>query len=148
MSIHNNRVSRRLRRQAGFTLIEILVVVVILGILAAAIVPQIMDKPEQARIAKTKTDIRSLETALDLYRLDNFTYPSTEQGLESLATKPVGSPEPKNWKAGGYIKALNPDPWGNPYKYLSPGSKAEIDIYSLGPDGTPSEDDIGNWQLN
>jgi general secretion pathway protein G len=129
-------------------LIEILVVVVILGILAAAIVPQIMDKPEQARVAKAKNDIRALETALDLYRLDNFRYPSTEQGLEALVEKPAGTPEPKNWKEGGYIKSLNPDPWGNEYRFLSPGSRAEIDVYSLGPDGVVSEDDIGNWALN
>jgi general secretion pathway protein G len=147
-SIHDNRAGRRSLSQAGFTLIEILVVVVILGILAAVIVPKIMDKPELARIAKAKTDVRALETALDLYRLDNFTYPTTDQGLEALVAKPAGSPEPKNWKAGGYIKTLNKDPWGNPYKYLYPGSKSEVDIYSLGPDGVPSDDDIGNWELN
>ncbi len=148
MPIRVNRVSPRALAQTGFTLIEILVVVVILGILAAVIVPKIMDKPEQARVAKAKTDIRSLETALDLYRLDNFSYPTTEQGLEALVTMPVGSPEPKNWKAGGYVKQLNKDPWGNPYKFLSPGAKSEIDLYSLGPDGVPSDDDIGNWELN
>lgn len=142
------RPSRRSTVQAGFTLIEILVVVVILGILAAAIVPQIMDKPEQARVAKAKTDIRALETALDLYRLDNFRYPTTDQGLEALVEKPAGTPEPKNWKEGGYVKTLNADPWGNEYLYLSPGSKGEIDVYSLGPDGVVSDDDIGNWALN
>jgi general secretion pathway protein G len=134
--------------QSGFTLIEILVVVVILSILAAAIVPQIMDQPEKARIAKAKNDVRSLESALDLYRLDNFAYPSTDQGLEALVTNPTGTPEAKHWKEGGYVKSLNPDPWGNDYRYLSPGSKAEIDIYSLGPDGVPSDDDIGNWKTN
>jgi len=148
MAITDNRVRRGPLGQAGFTLIEILVVVVILGILAAVIVPKIMDKPEQARVAKAKTDIRALETALDLYRLDNFAYPTTEQGLEALVTKPVGAPEPKNWKSGGYVKQLNKDPWGNPYKYLSPGAKSEIDLYSLGPDGVSSDDDIGNWELN
>lgn len=142
------RPRRRAPAQAGFTLIEILVVVVILGILAAAIVPQIMDKPEEARIAKAKNDIRALETALDLYRLDNFRYPSTEQGLDALVEKPAGTPEPKNWKEGGYVKSLNPDPWGTEYRYLSPGSKGEIDVYSLGPDGVVSDDDIGNWALN
>ena len=148
MPIRDNRVPPRLLGHTGFTLIEILVVVVILGILAAVIVPKIMDKPEQARIAKAKTDIRALETALDLYRLDNFAYPTTDQGLDALVTKPTGAPEPKNWKAGGYVKQLNKDPWGNAYKYLSPGAKAEIDLYSLGPDGVPSDDDIGNWELN
>lgn len=133
--------------QSGFTLIEILVVVVILSILAAAIVPQIMDQPEKARIAKAKTDVQALEAGLDLYRLDNFNYPSTDQGLEALVTKPTGTPEAKNWKDGGYVKTLHKDPWGNDYRYLSPGSKSAIDIYSLGPDGVSSDDDIGNWNV-
>ncbi len=132
----------------GFTLIEILVVIVILGILAAAIVPNIMDKPEEARIAKAKNDIAALESALNTYKLDNYSYPSTEQGLEALVSRPAGQPEPRNWNEGGYLtkKKLPVDPWGNPYRYLSPGARGTIDIYSLGPDGVPSEDDIGNWQ--
>lgn len=131
--------------QKGFTLIEIMVVVVILGILAAAVVPKIMSRPEQARIEKTRHDISALESSLNIYKLDNHFYPTTDQGLEALVSKPSGSPQPRNYKSGGYIKKLNPDPWGQDYQYLQPGSHGEFDLYSLGPDGQPSEDDIGNW---
>ena len=134
-------------KQRGFTLIEIMVVVVILGILAAAVVPKIMSRPEQARIEKAKHDIGALESALNIYKLDNYRYPSTDQGLESLVTKPSGSPQPKNYKKGGYIKKLNNDPWGNEYLYLFPGTHTDLDLYSLGPDGQPSDDDIGNWNI-
>ena len=133
--------------QRGFTLIEIMVVVVILGILAAAVVPKIMSRPEQARIEKAKHDIGALESALNIYKLDNYQYPSTDQGLESLVTKPSGSPQPRNYKKGGYIKKLNNDPWGNEYLYLYPGTHTDLDLYSLGPDGQPSDDDIGNWNI-
>lgn len=133
--------------QRGFTLIEIMVVVVILGILAAAVVPKIMSRPEQARIEKAKHDIGALESALNIYKLDNYQYPSTDQGLESLVTKPSGSPQPRNYKKGGYIKKLNNDPWGNEYLYLFPGTHTDLDLYSLGPDGQPSDDDIGNWNI-
>jgi len=133
--------------QQGFTLIEIMVVVVILGILAAAVVPKIMSRPEQARIEKAKHDITSLESALNIYKLDNYKYPSTDQGLEALVTKPSGSPQPRNYKNGGYIKRLNKDPWGVEYLYLFPGTHGELDLYSLGPDGQPSDDDIGNWNI-
>lgn len=132
---------------AGFTLIEVMVVVVILGILAAIIVPRIMDRPEQARVVKAKQDVRVLEAALQAYKLDNFTYPSTDQGLEALVHKPAGNPEPKHWKAGGYITRLPKDPWGNAYRYLTPGVHGEIDVYSTGPDPQNSDDDIGNWNL-
>lgn len=142
--------ARRLQ-QAGFTLIEIMVVVVILGILAAVVVPKIMDKPDQARVTKAKQDIRVLESSLSLYKLDNFNYPSTQQGLEALVAKPSGDPEPKNYKSGGYIQSLPKDPWGSAYQYLSPGSKGEIDIFSYGRDGKPGGEgmdaDIGNWDL-
>ena len=135
--------------QAGFTLIEIMVVVVILAILAAAVVPRIMDRPDEARITKARQDIRVLESALELYRLDNFNYPSTQQGLEALVRQPSGDPPARNWKKGGYIKALPSDPWGNEYQYLSPGVRGEVDIYSLGADGRPGGSDaaadIGNW---
>jgi len=134
-------------KQTGFTLIEIMVVVVILGILAAAVVPKIMSRPEQARIEKAKHDITALESALNIYKLDNYQYPSTDQGLEALVSKPSGSPLPRNYKSGGYIKKLNKDPWGNEYLYLQPGTHSELDIYSLGPDGQPSDDDIGNWNI-
>lgn len=131
----------------GFTLIEVMVVVVILSILAAIVVPKIMDRPEQARITKAKSDIRALEAALNLYRLDNMLYPSTDQGIEALVSQPSGSPEPKNWKEGGYLDRLPVDPWGNPYLYLYPGANGEIDIYSTGLDLQSGDDDLGNWNL-
>jgi len=140
------------RRQGGFTLIEIMVVVVILGILAAVVVPRIMDRPDQARITKAKQDIRALEAALNLYRLDNFRYPTTDQGLEALVSKPTSSPEPKNWKSGGYLDRLPKDPWSNPYQYLNPGEHGDFDLYTLGADGSPGGEginaDIGNWTLD
>ncbi len=132
----------------GFTLIEVMVVVVILGILAAVVVPRIMSRPDEARITKARQDIRTLEAALDLYKLDNYTYPSTDQGLEALVKKPTGSPEPKNYKPGGYVRKLPLDPWKNPYQYLYPGVHGEVDIFSLGPDQQPSDDDIGNWNID
>ncbi len=136
----------------GFTLIEVMVVVVILGILAAAIVPKLMSRPDEARMVKAKQDIRTLEGALQLYRLDNFVYPSTDQGLEALVDKPTDDPVPSNWKDGGYIERLPKDPWGNDYRYLNPGEQGEIDIYSLGPDGQVggrgAGTDVGNWALD
>ena len=133
--------------QTGFTLIEVMVVVVILSILAVFVVPKIMDKPEQARITQTKQNIRILESALNFYKLDNFLYPSTDQGLDALVSKPTGSPEPKNWNKEGYIERLPKDAWGNPFQYLNPGTQGKIDIWSFGPDGVSSDDDIGNWNL-
>lgn len=142
---------RNFHRNAGFTLIEIMVVVVILGILAAVVVPRIMDRPDDARIARAKQDVRALESALNLYKLDNFNYPSTQQGIEALVSQPSGDPPAKNWKSGGYIAQMPKDPWGNPYQYLSPGVKGQIDIYSLGSDNSPGGEgaagDIGNWDL-
>ncbi|HYW93899.1 MAG TPA: type II secretion system major pseudopilin GspG [Gammaproteobacteria bacterium] len=136
----------------GFTLIEIMVVVAIMGILAAIIVPRVMDRPDTARITKAKQDIRSLESALNLYKLDNYRYPSTEQGLNALVKKPTGDPPAPNWNAGGYIDRLPLDPWGHPYKYLNPGQHGPIDIYTLGaddqPGGTGIDATIGNWGLN
>jgi len=136
-------------KQSGFTLIEIMVVVVIIGILASVVVPRIMDNPDKARTAKAKNDLRAYESALDIYRLDNFVYPTTDQGLESLVVLPNSSPEPPNWKQGGYVKKLSKDPWGNEYLYLNPGEHGEIDIYSLGADGAPGGEgpnkDIGSW---
>jgi general secretion pathway protein G len=138
-----------LKRQSGFTLIEVMVVVVILGILAAIVVPRVMDRPEAARITKAKADIRALESALNLYKLDNFVYPTTDQGLQALVSKPSGTPEPRNWKQ--YMDRMPKDPWGNDYQYLSPGVQGSVDIYSLGADGQPggaeSSADIGNWNL-
>jgi general secretion pathway protein G len=135
-----------INNQKGFTMIEIMVVVVILGILAGVVVPRIMDNPDKARVAKAKHDIAALESALDVYRLDNYTYPTTDQGLEALVTKPGDAP---NWKDGGYVKKLRNDPWGNDYLYMSPGEHGETDIYSLGADGAPGGEgtraDIGSW---
>jgi general secretion pathway protein G len=133
-------------KERGFTLIEVMVVVVILGILAAILVPKVMDRPDQARKTKARQDIRALEAALNLYKLDNFVYPTTDQGLEALVEQP-SSPEPPNWKAGGYVDRLPKDPWNQDYLFLSPGEHGSIDIFSMGPDQTPSEDDIGNWTL-
>lgn len=143
-----NLQSRR-QRSRGFTLIEIMVVVVIIGILAAIVAPNIFDQPDKARIVKARQDIAAIETALNLYKLDNFVYPSTQQGLEALVAPPQGDPPARNWKPGGYLKSVPKDPWGNPYQYLSPGVKSEIDIFSLGADNKPGGEgaaaDIGNW---
>lgn len=137
---------------AGFTLIEIMVVVVILGILAAVVVPRIMDRPDMARVAKARQDIRQLESALNLYRLDNFRYPTTEQGLEALVERPSTGPEPRNWNAEGYINSLPRDPWGSPYQYLNPGVHGPVDVWTWGADGQPGGEelnaDIGNWTLD
>lgn len=125
--------SNHAARPAGFTLIEIMIVVVIIGILGAIIVPTFMSRPDQARVTAAQTDLRSIGAALDLYRLDNFQYPSSEQGLEALVTRPSGFPEPKNYNPDGYIKALPSDPWGSPYVYERSGTS--FDLYSLGADG-------------
>ena len=148
MAIHENSF-KKYSKQSGFTLIEVMVVVIILGILAAVVVPNIMDKPDQARITKAKQDIRALESALNMYKLDNFVYPNTDQGLEALVQKPSGTPDPKNWKQ--YLKRLPEDPWGNPYQYLNPGIQGDIDIFTFGADGVQGGEDtgtdIGNWDL-
>jgi len=136
------------RRQAGFTLLEIMVVIVILGILASMVVPNIMGNKEQADRQKAVSDIIALENALDMYKLENNFYPSTQQGLESLVNKPSGAPEPKSYRDNGYIPRLPEDPWGSQYIMLSPGEHGSIDIFSAGPDLQPgSEDDIGNWNV-
>src|SRR5690606_3648124 len=144
-------VFQRPARQRGFTLIEIMVVVVILGILAALVVPQVMNRPDQAKVTVAKGDIKAIGAALDMYKLDNFSYPSTQQGLNALVEKPSGSPQPKNWNRDGYLKRVPKDPWGNDYQYLSPGTQGQFDLYSLGADGkqggTDLNADIGNWDL-
>jgi len=136
-------------KQQGFTLIEIIVVVVIIGILATFVAPKFMGKTDTARITKAKSDILSLESALDLYKLDNYAYPNTDQGLDALINRPTSDPVPTNWQEGGYIKKLQKDPWQRDYLYLSPGEHGEIDIYSLGADGIEGGEgpnaDIGNW---
>ncbi len=144
-----NRSHNKYIYHSGFTLIEIIVVMVILGILAALIVPKIMGRPDEARIVAAKQDMSSIMQALKLYKLDNLRYPSTEQGLQALIKKPTSTPEAKNWKSGGYLERLPIDPWGNPYQYLNPGLHGELDIISLGADGAPggkdNDADIGNW---
>lgn len=122
-------------KQRGFTLIEIMVVMVILGLLVAVVAPNILGRGEEARIGVAKTQLRNVSNALDLYKLDNFNYPSTEQGLEALVSEPSGSPAAKNWNKDGYLPSVPVDPWGNEYQYISPGSEGPFDLYSLGPDG-------------
>ncbi len=135
--------------QSGFTLLEVMVVIVILGILAVLVVPNLMGNRDIANRQKAISDIVALENMLDMYRLDNNRYPTTEQGLIALVSKPTSAPEPRNYRDGGYIKRLPKDPWGNEYQLLSPGSHGKIDIYSYGPDGEDgTDDDIGNWNLN
>jgi general secretion pathway protein G len=135
----------------GFTLIEIMVVVVIMGILAALIVPKLMGRTDDARIIAAKQDIATLMQALKLYKLDNQRYPTTEQGLQALVAKPTSGPAADGWKTGGYLDKLPKDPWGYPYQYLSPGLKGEIDVFSFGADGQPggtgNDADIGSWEL-
>ena len=137
--------------QRGFTLLEVMVVVVILGILAALVVPKIISRPDEARVIAAKQDIASLLQALKLYRLDNQRYPTTEQGLQALSVRPTTAPVPPNWKTGGYIERLPKDPWGSPYQYLNPGVRGEIDVFSFGADGAPggegNDADVGSWNL-
>jgi general secretion pathway protein G len=136
-------------RQQGFTLIEIMVVMVILGLLVAVVAPNIMGRSDQARVTVAETQLSNIANALDLYRLDNSHYPSTQQGLEALVRKPSGSPEPKNWNAGGYMKSVPEDPWGNEYQYVSPGVEGPYDLYSYGADGQEGGEgdnaDISAW---
>jgi general secretion pathway protein G len=145
------RARRTPRAETGFTLIEIMVVVIIIGLLAAVVVPQFLGRVDDARIAKAKEDIQALETALTMYKLDNFNYPTPEMGLKALVEKP-NDPNVKNWRPGGYLKHLNKDPWGNDYQYQVPGSHGEYDLYSFGADGQAGGQgvnaDIGNWNLD
>ncbi len=141
---HNNQ---------GFTLIELMVVIIILGILAMWVAPKIMSRPGEARQVKARIDIQNLETALKLYKLDNGSYPSTEQGLQALVEMPETGTVPKNWKKGGYLEKdrVPTDPWGNDFIYLSPGLKGDFDIISYGADGVPGgedeDKDINNWEI-
>jgi general secretion pathway protein G len=126
----------------GFTLIEVMVVVVILAVLAAIVVPKIMSRPDEARMTAARADIAGVTQALKLYRLDNSFYPTTEQGLQALVTQPTTSPAPSNWKRGGYLDRMPKDPWGREYQYLNPGLRGEIDVFSLGADGRPGGEGV------
>ncbi len=140
---------KQLLVQRGFTLIEIMVVIVIIGVLAALIVPKVMSRPDEARATAARTDIASIVQSLNLYKLDSHRYPTTEQGLQALVKKPTISPVPENWKGNGYLERVPKDPWGHPYRYLQPGLHGDIDVMSLGADGEPggagSDADIGSW---
>lgn len=147
-----SRAAAGARRAAGFTLIEIMVVVIIIGLLAAVVVPQFLGRVDDARVSKAKQDIQAIETALTMFRLDNFKYPTTEQGLAALVQQPT-DPTIRNWRAGGYLRKVSKDPWGNDYQYVQPGQRGgEYDLYSLGADAQPGGEgvnaDIGNWNLD
>ena len=136
------------RRARGFTLIELMVVLVILGVLAALIVPNVLDRADDSRVTAARTDVNNLMQALKLYKLDNQRFPSSEQGLQALVSKPASAPVPGNWRP--YLDKLPADPWGNPYQYLNPGLHGQVDVLSLGADGQPGGEgrdaDIGSWQ--
>ena len=138
-------------KRLGFTLLEVMVVVVILSILGALIVPRVLGRADDARAMAAKQDIATLMQALKLYRLDNHRYPTSEQGLQALTVRPETAPVPPNWKRGGYIERLPKDPWGKPYQYLNPGRRGEIDVFSFGADGNPGGEghdaDIGSWDM-
>lgn len=142
--------AQRRSRQGGFTLVEIMVVIMIIGILGALVAPKVIGRLGESRVTAARTDIASLSQALKLYKLDNQRYPTTEQGLKALTEKPTTGPAANGWKTGGYLEKLPLDPWKNPYQYLSPGVKSEIDVYSFGADGQPGgtgdDADIGSWE--
>lgn len=137
------------RRSGGFSLVEILVVLVIMGLLISIVAPTVLNRADEARVQKVQADFKAIETALKIYRLDNFVYPTTEQGLEALVEPSPIDPQPRNFKKGGYLAEVPRDPWDRPYLYLSPGENGEVDIYTLGADGLSGGDDqnadIGNW---
>jgi len=146
-TLHHSRAAKRSR---GFTLVEIMVVVVIIGILGALVVPKLLGRTGESRVTAARVDIATMMQALKLYKLDNQRYPTTEQGLNALITKPTAGPAANGWKAGGYIEKLPKDPWGAPYQYLSPGIHGEVDVFSFGADGqaggTGEDADVGSWE--
>lgn len=148
LSAHLSARSRARQRGAGFTLIELMVVLVIIGVLGALIVPNLLDRTDDARATAARTDVNNIVQALKLYKLDNLRYPTAEQGLQALIARPSAPPEPRNWRV--YLEKLPNDPWGNPYQYLNPGVKGEVDVMSFGADGKSGGEgrdaDIGSWQ--
>ncbi len=140
---------KTLNRSSGFSLIEVMVVLLIIGIMASMVAPQILGNREEAQLKKAAVDIQQIESALEMYKLRNNRFPTTEQGLDALVTAPTIDPIPRNYPEGGFIKRLPEDPWGNPYALISPGELGVVDIFSNGPDGEPgTDDDIGNWNIN
>ncbi|MBA6342423.1 type II secretion system major pseudopilin GspG [Colwellia sp. MB02u-10] len=136
------------RNIRGFTLLEVMVVIVILGILASMVVPNLLGSQERANIQKAVSDINALETSLTMYKMDNYQYPTTEQSLEALVTETDIEPAARRFPQGGYVKRLPNDPWGSEYQLLNPGEHGAMDVFSMGPDGEPgTDDDIGNWNL-
>lgn len=146
----NKRRLGRTQGERGFSLVEILVVLVIMGLLISIVAPTVLNTADDARVQKAQADFKAIETALKIYRLDNYVYPTTEQGLEALVSESSLDPQPRNFKRGGYLGELPLDPWGRPYLYLSPGENGEVDIYSYGADGIPGGEgqnaDVGNWR--
>ncbi len=137
-----------MKKAQGFTLLEVMVVIVILGILASMVVPNLIGSQERANMQKAVSDVTALETSLSLYKMDNYDYPTTEQGLDALVEQTDIEPEPRRFPEEGYIKRLPKDPWGNEYVLLNPGEQGKMDVFSVGPDGEAgTEDDIGNWNL-
>jgi len=138
------------RNNAGFSLVEILVVLVIMGLLISVVAPTVLNRADEARVSKVLADFKNIETALKIYRLDNYVYPTTEQGLEALVEASTLEPEPRNFTEGDYLEEVPLDPWGRPYLYMSPGEHGEVDLYSLGADGLAGGEDqsldIGNWK--
>ncbi len=140
---------KTLNRSSGFSLIEVMVVLLIIGLMASMVAPQILGNWEEAQLKKAAVDIQQIESALEMYKLRNNRFPTTEQGLQSLVTAPTIDPIPRNYPEGGFIKRLPEDPWGHPYTLISPGELGVIDIFSNGPDEEPgTDDDIGNWNIN
>jgi len=140
---------KSINRHSGFSLIEVMVVLLIIGIMASMVAPAILGNQEEAQLKKAAVDIQQLESALEMYKLKNNRFPTTEQGLDALVTEPTIDPMPRNYPEGGFIKRLPEDPWGNPYTLISPGELGNIDIFSNGPDMEPgTDDDIGNWNIN